>query len=89
MKKIINEPDNYLKEMLSGIYIAHKDMVTCTDGDLQCLVSKYKKEGKVGIATGGGSGHFLCFLAMLERACWMAAAWVMYSSHRVQNRCLP
>ena len=50
MKKIINEPDNYLKEMLSGIYIAHKDMVTCTDGDLQCLVSKYKKEGKVGIA---------------------------------------
>ena len=49
MKKIINEPDNYLKEMLSGIYIAHKDMVTCTDGDLQCLVSKYKKEGKVGI----------------------------------------
>ena len=51
MKKIINEPDNYLKEMLSGIYIAHKDMVTCTDGDLQCRVSKYKKEVKVGIAT--------------------------------------
>ena len=47
MKKIINQPDNYIKEMLEGIYIAHKDMVTCTDGDLQCLVSKYKKEGKV------------------------------------------
>ena len=62
MKKIINEPDNYLKEMLSGIYIAHKDMVTCTDDDLQCLVSKYKKEGKVGIATGGGSGHLPLFL---------------------------
>ena len=25
MKKIINEPDHYLKEMLSGIYIAHPD----------------------------------------------------------------
>ena len=74
MKKIINEPDNYLKEMLSGIYIAHKDMVTCTDDDLQCLVSKYKKEGKVGIATGGGSGHLPLFLGyvgegMLDGCC--------------------
>ena len=74
MKKIINEPDNYLKEMLSGIYIAHKDMVTCTDGDLQCLVSKYKKEGKVGIATGGGSGHLPLFVGyvgegMLDGCC--------------------
>ena len=25
MKKIINQPDNYIKEMLEGIYIAHKD----------------------------------------------------------------
>ena len=74
MKKIINEPDNYLKEMLSGIYIAHEDMVTCTDGDLQCLVSKHKKEGKVGIATGGGSGHLPLFLGyvgegMLDGCC--------------------
>lgn len=73
MKKIINEPDNYLKEMLSGIYIAHKDMVTCTDDDLQCLVSKYKKEGKVGPQE-AVPDTFLCSLAMLERACWMAAA---------------
>lgn len=74
MKKIINEPDHYLKEMLSGIYIAHKDMVTCTDDDLQCLVSKHKKEGKVGIATGGGSGHLPLFLGyvgegMLDGCC--------------------
>lgn len=74
MKKIINEPDNYLKEMLEGIYIAHKDMVTCTDDDLQCLVAKHKKEGKVGIATGGGSGHLPLFLGyvgegMLDGCC--------------------
>lgn len=74
MKKIINEPDHYLKEMLSGIYIAHKDMVTCTDDDLQCLVAKHKKEGKVGIATGGGSGHLPLFLGyvgegMLDGCC--------------------
>ncbi|MBS7006877.1 dihydroxyacetone kinase subunit DhaK [Anaerostipes sp.] len=74
MKKIINEPDHYLKEMLEGIYIAHKDMVTCTDDDLQCLVTKHKKEGKVGIATGGGSGHLPLFLGyvgegMLDGCC--------------------
>lgn len=62
MKKIINKPENYLKEMLDGIYIAHKDLVTYTNNDKQCLVAKFKKEGKVGIATGGGSGHLPLFL---------------------------
>ena len=38
MKKIINQPDNYIKEMLEGIYIAHKDDLACVDGDLQVLV---------------------------------------------------
>ena len=39
MKKIINQPDNYIKEMLEGIYIAHKDDLACVDGDLQvCLL---------------------------------------------------
>ena len=55
MKKIINQPDNYIKEMLEGIYIAHKDDLTCVDGDLQVLVSKHKKEGKVALVSGGGS----------------------------------
>ena len=74
MKKIINEPDNYLKEMLSGIYIAHKDMVTCTDGDLQCLVSKYKKEGKVGIATGRRSRT----PSSVSWLCWRGhAGWLL------------
>ena len=67
MKKIINHPDNYIKEMLEGIYIAHKDDLTCVDGDLQVLVSKHKKEGKVGIVTGGGSGHLPLFLGYVGK----------------------
>lgn len=67
MKKIINQPDNYIKEMLEGIYIAHKDDLTCVDGDLQVLVSKHKKEGKVGIVTGGGSGHLPLFLGYVGK----------------------
>ena len=30
MKKIINQPENYVNEMLEGIYIAHPDLVTYT-----------------------------------------------------------
>lgn len=62
MKKMINKPENYVKEMLEGIYAAHPDLVTCTGEDVHCLVTARKKEGKVGIATGGGSGHLPLFL---------------------------
>lgn len=62
MKKMMNDPENYLQEMLEGIYIAHPDLVTYTNNDRQCLISAKTKEGKVGIATGGGSGHLPLFL---------------------------
>lgn len=74
MKKIINNPENYLSEMLEGIYIAHKDQVTFVNDDKQCLVTKTKTKGKVGLATGGGSGHLPLFLGyvgdgMLDGCC--------------------
>lgn len=67
MKKIINQPENYLKEMLEGIYIAHPKKITYINDDLQCLVSKHKKAGKVGLATGGGSGHLPLFLGYVGK----------------------
>jgi len=67
MKKIINKPENYLKEMLEGIYIAHKNDVTCVGEDLQCYVTKHKKAGKVAISTGGGSGHLPLFLGYVGK----------------------
>lgn len=67
MKKMINSPDNYIKEMLEGIYIAHGQDIGCVDGDLQVLVSKHKVEGKVGIVTGGGSGHLPLFLGYVGK----------------------
>ena len=67
MKKIINKPENYVKEMLEGIYIAHPDFVTYVNNDLHCLVSSNKVEGKVGIMTGGGSGHLPLFLGYVGK----------------------
>ncbi|MEY8351824.1 dihydroxyacetone kinase subunit DhaK [Lachnospiraceae bacterium 54-53] len=67
MKKIINTPENYVNEMLEGIYLAHPDYVTYAEGDLRCLVASGKTEGKVGIATGGGSGHLPLFLGYVGK----------------------
>lgn len=62
MKKIINTPENFINEMLDGICLAHPDMVRCLAEDSHCLVAANKINGKVGIATGGGSGHLPLFL---------------------------
>jgi dihydroxyacetone kinase-like protein len=64
MKKFLNDPLNFVDEMLEGIYKAHP-AVTYTAGDLRCLVSSSTKPGKVGIATGGGSGHLPTFLGFV------------------------
>ncbi|MBB4124661.1 dihydroxyacetone kinase subunit DhaK [Martelella radicis] len=61
MKKFINKPENFVEEMLEGIYLAHP-AVTYTANDKHCLVTATPKPGKVGIATGGGSGHLPLFL---------------------------
>lgn len=56
MKKIINKPDNFVPEMLEGIYTAHPHELAYAAGDLHCLINARKHKNKVGIATGGGSG---------------------------------
>lgn len=74
MKKIINEPENFVNEMLEGLYAAHGDLIKSTNDDLRCVVTANKVDGKVGIATGGGSGHLPLFLGyvgkgMLDGCC--------------------
>lgn len=61
MKKFLNDPVDFVDEMLDGIYKAHP-AVTYTADDRRCLVTSSPKAGKVGIATGGGSGHLPLFL---------------------------
>lgn len=61
MKKFLNDPVHFVDEMLEGIYKAHP-AVTYAAGDMRCLVSATTRVGKVGITTGGGSGHLPLFL---------------------------
>lgn len=63
MKKFINKPEDFVDEMLEGIYAAHPDQLTHVNDDPRCLVKTgAPKSGKVGITTGGGSGHLPLFL---------------------------
>lgn len=68
MKKIINNPKDYVDEMIEGILEAHPDQVTVVGKDLRCMVrSDAKKSDKVGISTGGGSGHLPLFLGYIGK----------------------
>ena len=63
MRKIINKPDDFVVEMLEGIYLAHPDKLSYVADDLHCLVrTDSPVAGKVALATGGGSGHLPVFL---------------------------
>jgi dihydroxyacetone kinase-like protein len=63
MRKIINKAENFVDEMIDGIIAAYGDRLKLLNGDRRILISGYpKKEGKVGIVTGGGSGHLPLFL---------------------------
>lgn len=62
MKKLMNQPENYVNEMLQGIYKTHRKDLAYVNEDLKYLVTTHKHPGKVAIATGGGSGHLPLFL---------------------------
>jgi len=64
MRKFLNDPADFVDEMLDGIYRAHPE-VTFVAEDKRCMVTSKPKPGKVGIATGGGSGHLPLFLGYI------------------------
>lgn len=62
MKKFLNKAEDFVPEMLEGIYTAYPDYVTYVNDDVHCYTAVKKEKGKVGIVTGGGSGHLPLFL---------------------------
>ena len=57
MKKLINRPETVVHDALSGMAVAHADLLRI-DVDLQVIVRKDAPiNGKVGVISGGGSGH--------------------------------
>ena len=56
MQRIMNNPDVIVDEMLKGFLKAHSDIVEATENP-RVIKAKDIPEGKVGVITGGGSGH--------------------------------
>jgi len=74
MKKLINKPEDLVKEALSGIAAAHADLVRVHNNPDYIVRKGGPVKGKVGLLSGGGSGHeplhggFVGY-GMLDAAC--------------------
>jgi len=68
MKKLMNEPSAFVDEMLEGLLLAYPDQLKSVGGTNRALVrADAPVAGKVGIVTGGGSGHLPVFVGYVGR----------------------
>ncbi|MFC6825481.1 dihydroxyacetone kinase subunit DhaK [Halopelagius fulvigenes] len=57
MKKLINDPSDYVDEMLDGMVAAYPDRLRRLEGTKVLVRADGPVEGKVAVVSGGGSGH--------------------------------
>jgi dihydroxyacetone kinase-like protein len=57
MKKLINDPRNVVRESLTGLALAHSDILKVVFDPTYVIRSDAPVPGKVAIVSGGGSGH--------------------------------
>jgi len=67
VRKIINNPQRVIDEMLQGFVKTMEGSVMFTDNPRVIKYSKSPVRGKVGIVTGGGSGHKPAFIGYIGR----------------------
>jgi dihydroxyacetone kinase-like protein len=73
MKKILNNPGDYVDEMLDGLVAAHPAIYAQPERRVITRAAGTRK-GKVGIVTGGGSGHLPVFTGYVGTGLLDAAA---------------
>lgn len=80
MQRILNNPDHIVDEMLAGFIKANKDIVEASDNPRVVKAVRAGKD-KVGVITGGGSGHKPAFIGYVgENMCDAAAVGEICSS---------
>ncbi len=57
MKKLINQPQDFVKESLAGMAVAHADLIKVNYEPTFVYRTDAPVQGKVAIISGGGSGH--------------------------------
>ena len=61
MKKIINNPSDFVEESIDGLIKSHPDVYAFAKDNNRVITRAKKASNKVGIVTGGGSGHLPVF----------------------------
>jgi len=61
MKKIINKPSDFVEESIVGLIKSHPDVYALAKDNNRVVTRANKASKKVGIVTGGGSGHLPVF----------------------------
>lgn len=74
MQRILNNPDNIVDEMLEGFVKNHGDIVKTTEHPRVIAAKEAPVNGKVGVVTGGGSGHKPAFVGYVGKNMCDAAA---------------
>jgi phosphoenolpyruvate---glycerone phosphotransferase subunit DhaK len=74
MKKLINNVDDIVTEALQGMEVAHGDLLRIDYANSVVIRKDAPRKGKVGLVSGGGSGHEplhggFVGLGMLDAAC--------------------
>ncbi len=74
MKKLINKAEDVVPEALSGMALAHADMIKVFTNPNYIVRADAPVQGKVGVISGGGSGHEpmhggFVGMGMLDAAC--------------------
>ncbi|PIE31872.1 dihydroxyacetone kinase [candidate division KSB3 bacterium] len=67
MQRIINDPNNVVEDMLQGFVKSHGDLVRTTENSRVITFKEAPIDGKVGVVTGGGSGHKPAFVGYIGR----------------------
>jgi dihydroxyacetone kinase len=68
MQRFLNNPDDLVDETVAGFVKAHRDLVHLSPENPRVVVSNTAAQtGRVGIVTGGGSGHEPAFIGYTGR----------------------
>lgn len=85
MNRIINDPDFVVEDMLKGFVKAHENLVSTTENPKVIKYAAAPVEGKVGVVTGGGSGHKPAFIGYIgKNMCDAVAVGEIFSSPTAQ-----
>ena len=61
MKKIINKPSDFVEESIEGLVKSHPEIYSFAPDNKRVIARAEKASNKVGIISGGGSGHLPIF----------------------------